>query len=48
MVGVEGMGNFTDIACGAHHSLAVGENGEAYGWGKNDSRQIASIKLGSI
>ena len=37
-----------DIACGKSHSLALLENGEVWGWGRNNKYQLANIeqKLG--
>lgn len=36
---------FTSVSCGAYHSFAVNENGEAYSWGSNCNGQLGNGTL---
>jgi alpha-tubulin suppressor-like RCC1 family protein len=35
-----GVTNWTSVRAGAYHSLAMGSDGELYGWGRNNSGQL--------
>lgn len=40
IIAVEGVKNVVQVACGQHHTLAMTEDGQVYGWGDNRRGQL--------